>query len=479
MRLGIRQGFHLVIALLLLVVTVTCVGGWYFVSMSQRSQQQIDLHRNLDNDLVEMLSLSSEVIYSPTPRNLRVMGQMVKQTSTTVRDAIDLNLSAEERRLILTRLESFADFNVKLKKVIAAYPVNDIRVQRAKNLIMIRNGEALGGCRGILVNKLKFLEEAHFRSYHTASVVFGGALLILTLTILALAFFTSRQILSPIRRLQQVIDAYSVGDKDLRAESFRVSELAGLAHSFNHMADRLNGNIYKLELANQELESFAYSVSHDLRGPLRAMDGFSSALEEDYAEQLDDQARSYLLRIKTASAKMGNLIEDILRLSRIGRVDLHLQRQVDLAPLCREIFAELQMEAPRQVTEITIEEPFIADCDPALMQIALKNLLGNAYKFSSKKESPKIKISARKENSATVLTVADNGDGFDLRYAEQLFLPFKRLHAADEFPGTGIGLAIVKRIADKHRGEIWAESCSGEGATFSLRLPNERRLYGR
>ncbi len=231
----------------------------------------------------------------------------------------------------------------------------------------------------------------------------------------------------------------------------------------------------ELEGANKELEAFSYSVSHDLRGPLRSIEGFSQILLEDYAPRLDAEARGYLGRVRAASRRMALLIDDLLDLSRVTRSALRRQT-VDLSALAREIAAEIQKSRPDREAMFVIAEDLVAEGDPRLLRVALENLLGNAFKFTSKKVVATIEFGAASyEGGDVAYYVRDDGVGFDPRYAEKLFGAFQRLHGADEFEGTGIGLATVARIVHRHGGRVWAEGAVGEGATFFFTLGGRHR----
>jgi signal transduction histidine kinase len=221
----------------------------------------------------------------------------------------------------------------------------------------------------------------------------------------------------------------------------------------------------QLEAANKELASFSYSVSHDLRGPLRSMDGFSQVLLEDYGGKLDEEGKDALGRIRAASQRMGALIDDLLRLSQVTRADLNLT-QVDLSAIAREIADGLDREQSGRSVEWAIEPGLSIPADRALIRIAMQNLLQNAWKFTGRTARPVIRVGALQRDARTVYFVADNGVGFDMTHADKLFGAFQRLHHAGDFPGTGIGLAIVQRIIRRHGGKIRAEAKEGEGATF-------------
>jgi signal transduction histidine kinase len=226
------------------------------------------------------------------------------------------------------------------------------------------------------------------------------------------------------------------------------------------------------QVANKELEAFSYSVSHDLRAPLRGIDGFSQALLEDYAAQLPAKGQDYLRRIRVAAQRMAELIDDLLRLSRVSRADFKRER-VDLSAIATGVVTELQrMQQGRQL-EIKTERDVIASADPRLIRITFENLLGNAWKFTSKTSEPVIEFGVREQAGERVFFVRDNGAGFDMKYADRLFGAFQRLHTDKEFPGTGIGLATVQRIIQRHGGRIWVDAAVGRGATFLFTLPNE------
>jgi PAS domain S-box-containing protein len=225
----------------------------------------------------------------------------------------------------------------------------------------------------------------------------------------------------------------------------------------------------ELEAANKELEAFCYSVSHDLRAPLRGIDGFSQALLEDYGSKLDAEAQDSLQRIRSATQRMGMLIDDLLNLSRFTRIEM--QRQpTDLSAIGKEVVATIRQSQPPRDVEIVIAPELRAESDPRLMHVVLENLLGNAWKFTSKKEHARIEFGRTNRNGASAFFVKDNGAGFDPAYTGRLFGAFQRLHAMAEFPGTGVGLATVQRIIHRHGGRIWAEGAVDQGATFYFTL---------
>ena len=234
----------------------------------------------------------------------------------------------------------------------------------------------------------------------------------------------------------------------------------------------------ELSQANQELESFAYSVSHDLRAPLRAIDGFSRVLTERYGDRLDDSGRDYLARVRKAASRMGELIDALLKIARVTRGELKIER-IDLSRIAAEVVEELRAGDAGHAPEIDITPGLHADADAALVRNLLGNLLGNAWKFTRGTQGPRIEFGATtRDDGTTEFHVRDNGAGFPQDYVEKLFRPFQRLHAQEQFAGHGIGLATVKRIVERHGGTIQAEGGEGQGATFRFTLPGEGAAPG-
>jgi DNA-binding response OmpR family regulator len=231
----------------------------------------------------------------------------------------------------------------------------------------------------------------------------------------------------------------------------------------------------ELERKNKELEAFSYSVSHDLRAPLRGIDGFSQALLEDYGGQLDAQAQDYLRRIRTNAQRMGTLIDDLLLLSRVTRAELHVA-PIDLAPISSEVVAELQRREPERKVAVTIEPDQHVLGDRGLLLIVLENLIGNAWKFTSKVDAAEITIGSALVNGERACFIRDNGAGFDMQYASKMFTPFQRFHTEADYTGTGIGLATVYRIIDRLGGRVWAQSTPGHGAAFFFTLRHPIRI---
>jgi signal transduction histidine kinase/HAMP domain-containing protein len=258
---------------------------------------------------------------------------------------------------------------------------------------------------------------------------------------------------------------------DRAAVSIAKARLIEMIHRLNaELEERVNQRTAQLTAANKELEAFAYSVSHDLRAPLRAIDGFSRILFEKYDALLDSKGRDYLQRTCSAAQRMGQLIDDLLNLSRLTRKQMQWTK-VDLSSLASEIEAELRERQPDRVVDFLVRDDLVVPGDERLLRAALENMLGNAWKFTGNNHRARIEFGMVTKEDEPVFFVRDNGAGFDMKYADQLFGAFQRLHSMTEYPGTGIGLAIVQRVIHRHGGSIWAEGIVGQGATFYFKFP--------
>jgi signal transduction histidine kinase len=254
-------------------------------------------------------------------------------------------------------------------------------------------------------------------------------------------------------------------------EELQVSkdELFESREQYKQLSEQLEQKVKErtsqLEDAIKELEAFSYSVSHDLREPLRGIDGFSLALLEDYTETLDDQGKHYLNRIRAATKRMGQLINDILNLSRLNRTPLAV-KEVDISLLVSNVVNQLQEHNPERKLQFLVQDNVMARCDRRLIQIVFENLLGNAVKYTSKKQEAIIEFGVEQQDNARLFYIKDNGCGFDMAYYNKLFVAFQRLHSAKEYEGTGIGLALVNSVIRRHGGSVWAESIVDQGTTF-------------
>ncbi len=271
-----------------------------------------------------------------------------------------------------------------------------------------------------------------------------------------------------VRRKQFESEQRRAHDELVRAQLRAVEERAAI-----ELAETSAALVAELERKNKELEMFSYSVSHDLRAPLRAINGFSHALLEEYGERLDDQGRDYLRRVQVGTRRMGDLIDALLKLSRVSRSDIRRQ-SVDFSEMARSVTEELQRREPTRPMSCAIEALLVADSDAQLMRLVFENLLENAWKFTAKVPEPRVEFGAEAREIGTVYYVRDNGAGFDMAYAGALFTPFRRLHRETDFPGTGIGLATAHRVIDRHGGRIWAHGDVGQGATIFFTVPGQR-----
>jgi signal transduction histidine kinase len=339
----------------------------------------------------------------------------------------------------------------------------------------------------VLINaELRALRERQWQYAGIVAIVLAFSFVLA----LAISRVVEKTISGPV--LDLAATARSVSgrqDYTVRARPAGADEIGDLVSTFNEMLDRIEGQNTDLERArtelekrveartrelaasNKELEAFSYSVSHDLRAPLRAIDGFSKALLDQCGGSLDEKSRHYLERVRAGTKRMGSLIDDMLGLARISRKELARQR-VDLSAIAERVAAELAGRDGGQRLHVAVEAGLTATADSGLVEVLLENLMGNAWKFSSRKDDPRVQV-GRLDGEDRAFYVRDNGAGFDMAYADKLFGAFQRLHSAAEFEGTGIGLATVQRIVNRHGGRVWAEGEPGKGATFYFTLEGE------
>jgi two-component system, NtrC family, sensor kinase len=314
-----------------------------------------------------------------------------------------------------------------------------------------------------------------------------GLLLIIIIVIIAL--FLARSISRPIKNLTYISKIISEGELSARVNVDTEDEIGELAISFNQMTDKLveaKANVEKkneeieeqkrlLEESNKELDSFVYTASHDLRAPLRGIDGLVKFIEEDYADKFDSQGKEYLKKIRTGATRMKQLIDDLLKLSRISRIK-NPYEDVDMNELVSSVISNIEFDIKQYKIELKIADNLpVVRCDKIKMQEVFFNLISNAVKFSSKNKDtgPIVEVGYSDKNEAHEFYVKDNGIGIDKKHHNEIFGIFKRLHSQKEYEGTGAGLSIVKRIIDDHKGEIWIDSDLGKGATFYFTIPKE------
>jgi len=263
----------------------------------------------------------------------------------------------------------------------------------------------------------------------------------------------------------------------IRVEIARRQKEEDIRELNRELEQRVQERTAQLEATNRELDAFAYSVSHDLRAPLRAIDGFSEALLDEYQDRLNEEGKTYLRYLQEGSREMSDLIDGLLKLSRSTRGGI-APEPVDLSALAATVSEALRKAAPERRVEVTIAPDVMAVADPRLLRVVMENLLGNAWKYTGRTAEPRIEFGVEDQEGQSVYFIRDNGSGFDMDYADKLFLPFQRLHDVSEFAGIGIGLATVERIIRRHEGRIWARGAVGEGATFYFTLGGEGNLQG-
>jgi signal transduction histidine kinase len=307
---------------------------------------------------------------------------------------------------------------------------------------------------------------------HRVVLITGLGLMVMAVLTAATAWLFRRDVLRPIARLELATREVAAGNWSFELGVAGSDELGDVARHFDAMTRALRDSFSRLQVSNRdlvvlnnELESFSYSVSHDLRSPLRSMDGFSLALLEDYGDRLDEDARDSLQRIRAASQRMGRLIDELLGLARVTKAELRIQ-DIDLGAMAEEIASTLTSAEPERQVRWEIEKSILVRGDRELIAIALQNLLANAWKFTGKVEEAVIRVGTRHEGGEQVCFVSDNGAGFDMAYAARLFGAFQRLHHESDFPGTGVGLATVQRVMHRHGWSLGAQASPGQGATF-------------
>ena len=348
----------------------------------------------------------------------------------------------------------------------------------------------------IITDASRLAEEAHIKAteaQRVASNLTVILMIVLAITITTSSLIIARNISKPLDELTKGAEIIGKGDLEHRVGVKSKDELGQLANAFNKMTESLKkttasrdelgrevterkraeeevqkANI-ELAAVNKELEAFAYSVSHDLRAPLRSIDGFSQALMEDYPDKLDEQGKGYLQRVRSATQRMGVLIDDLLSLSRVTRSEMR-RETVDLSALAQSIAEELQETQPERQIDFVIVPGLTASGDSQLLHQLMENLLGNAWKFTGRHPKARIEFGITQVDGKDTFFICDDGVGFDMAYADKLFGVFQRLHSQEEFPGTGVGLATVQRIVHRHGGQVWAEGKVEEGATFYFTL---------
>lgn len=435
----------------------------YLIHREKRMQQQWKLKYNSSGELLR--SMIKEDIHSEYPT---IMVSLIKDY--------------EELGNLFSRI--LVNFNKSKRLIAENKPQEEIDITLAIEERL--NAQALMRSQNITTKVFKFSDIVKQRIIQTQQ----RAILVALFSIIGFAvfascvsFFAIRAITRPINALIKGAERIGKGHLEYHVNIKTKNEIGTLAASFTSMAGRLKEaneeleqrviqRTAELETANKELESFSYSVSHDLRAPLRAISGFSEMLVEDYGDKLDSDGRHQLEVIRSSVRDMGQLIDDLLAFSRLGRKEMSVS-VIDMSALVQEVFKKLQLAPEASKARLKAEELAPACGDLAMIREVFFNLLSNAFKFSKPQKTPVIEVGSRIEGEEQIYSVRDNGVGFDMKYADKLFRVFQRLHRTEEFEGTGIGLALVQRIIYRHGGRVWAEGKVNQGATFYFSLPRD------
>jgi len=470
-RLNLRQKLAAIIATVVVAFVVNSVVGWFF---DREMQNQMS---NIRDQYIPLVELGYRL-----DTQFEAIGLGFRD-AVSAQDIPGLTKVQEAKAKLIAELESAKKIVVpeqidQAKSAVESYFV--IANETSQRLIKSESGISIMDAmtemqtkRALAESLLKKiadfdrgkLSEAFTQASRAqkwaAQVRFWCSVICLAF-ILLISSFISRDIVSKVNEITAGLARFGEGDFKLPIKIWGRDELSELGRQVNVMAERVQGLM-------KELEAFSYSVAHDLRAPLRSVLGFSSILLEDHAEGLSPDAKSSLDRIALAAQRMGQMVDGLLSLSRMNRAPLTKQ-PVNLSKIASNVIEELKSNDPNRVAEFTSPQNIMASADPKLLEVVLSNLLGNAWKFTKKCAQTEIQFGTKNDDEKLIYYVRDNGAGFDMKYADQLFGTFQRLHRADEFEGHGIGLATVKSIINRHGGRIWAESEPEKGATFFFTL---------
>lgn len=353
------------------------------------------------------------------------------------------------------------------------------------HITAIRNQEECFGCHGpekkilgaIVSRKSADRNYAAIANIRDTNIMISivGIFAIITIAHILMVRLVSQPIKGLANDIKRLPEQISKNNLISGAKITRKDQIGTLQKAFSDIAVEIYEKSHAIEMSNSklekaylELESFAYSVSHDLRAPLRNIDGFSKILLDEYTEKLDDRGKHYLTRVRNGTERMSLLIDDMLAFSRVGRTEIQFKK-TSCVEIIKPILEYYGPEIEKRTVSVMLQKLPEINCDPVLMQSAFSNLISNAFKYSRKARQPEIIIGYDKKRKA--IFVKDNGVGFEMKYHDKVFQVFQRLHLPEEYEGTGIGLAIVKKIVERHHGRIWAESEAGKGATFYMDLP--------
>ena len=448
----------------------------------------------LESDTVPALISLMEIIASTRQASLKAL-EFHQRASDDDRakalealDKIQAGLSSYKTAMLDQGPAKQQNLDVKVDnfiKIIKNYlSVNNLSMDDTERQIHETRRELIHALYPLIETEKKELREASDNTYlliSNASVFLSSSILIVILISLFAGYLVGRSITIPLARLNEAAHFVAKGDLERELGIQTTDEIGQLATSFGNMRkelqvhrDELEGLVKKrtmdLEISNQELESYSYSIAHDLRTPLRSIASFSQIIMQDSGDKLQEEDRDHLNRIIKSSSHMSELIHDILELSRVSRTHMHIS-EVNLSDLCLEISKELEESSTSRKVEWLIQPYIKVNGDQRLLYLVLSNLLGNAWKFTQKNSHTLIEFGLKEDGQEKIIFVRDNGVGFDMEYLDQLFGLFNRLHRADEYEGTGVGLATVKRILERHDGWIKAEGQYGKGASFYFSIP--------
>lgn len=463
---------------------------WSFLSLRD-SERQRDFAASLNSELISLHLLTTELAFHPSARvrqQWRIQYAMLSETLSETDDG------ARRLRVLMTELNRRHESLGRLyDRLIEETPDPESRLpgeDETTRLVYASILAQLAAMHSLSRQVLRASEVAAATVLNQVWYAVSLGILVVIACNAYVFFQFMPKLVEPILRLRDAIETIGQGDLHFQVWSERRDEIGDVFREVERMRrsllsstlelKELNANLseakarlerrgVQLEAVNRELEAFAYSVSHDLRAPLRGIDGFSEALVEDYGDRFDGNARDYISRIRAGCKRMGQLIDDLLTLSRVTRATLK-PIEVDLSALVETMVSKLREQEPRRRIETEIAPGLVVDGDPGLLQIVVENLLENAWKFTSLEEQARVEFGATETNEERVLYVRDNGVGVDMRFADKLFKPFQRLHRDSDFPGTGIGLATVARVIHRHGGRVWARSPEGEGMTVYFTL---------
>ena len=442
---------------------------------STRANDAHDVAAALQQEILEQGIAREEYL---TYRDVRAKAQWETKTArldellgraATLFDRADEQEKVNEMAALFQRSKSLFDDIVRLSDEREAKegdraPSIALREQVANKLLLLYRD--LYSYANRLEESASRREQSTHKTTLLSITVMVGAVLAITIVN---SIMTSGLLEQRITRLRDGAEHVAAGKLEHRIAIVGNDELAELGQAFDNMAARLQATYAALEASNKELDAFSYSVSHDLRAPLRSIDGFSQVLQEEFEGRLSADGEDALRRIRGATQRMGQLIDDLLKLSTVTRAELRRER-VDLSEMARSVGLEFSQRKPKRQVEVRIADGAVVEADPRLLRIVIENLMDNAFKFTSKRADARIEFGTREDDGRAVYFVRDNGVGFDMAYVGKLFGAFQRLHSAVEFPGTGIGLATVQRIIHRHGGSVRAVGAPGEGATFSFTL---------